>query len=437
MGLLDKLLSNKETVKSKTIDEVAQKETLGQVSKQDKESASTSTSTGQKKQTGQLREQAQRDADERSSTTKTGETQKEEQTNIQSREEGQTVDKSQQTQVTKTQTQQVNDLARLLSEVLTGTEKGSENRQQALDRQSEEITKGSTLFSSFDTEDRANVQALLAQFTKDDSGIGDFITSLQERAGTAEKTLKEQNARILDAARHKGVREIGQREQLLAQTAGSSLNSLVQLSAAELEKDLDVQLAGLEAQLDQQARAQQTEEYAQVLQGFGTQGSAASQIAEALSRGRQQTTQTGERLGKESQTIKDLIERLTTTTQEKQQQETAQETLQSMTQDELTAAIDRVRQQSKDTATTSLTSGVTKQQEQTATEKVLSELVNRMQDSSSEELSSQDIATALKESMEAEEVSEATKTGISQSLTTGETRERKSLFDGVIDILKL
>ena len=434
MGILDNLLSSKESVKEKTVDEIVQKDTTGVISKQDKKSASTTATTGQKKLTGSLSENAQRDVNERTSTEKLGETQKQEQTDIRTKEQGQTLDKSQQKQVTKTQTQQVNDLTRLLSEILTGTEKGSENRQQALNRQSEEITKDSTIFSSFDVEDRANVQALLAQFTKDDSGIGDFITSLQERAGNAEKTLKEQNTRILDAARHKGVREIGQREQLLAQTAGSSLNSLVQLSAAELEKDLDVQLAGLEAQLDQQARAQQTEEYAQVLQGFGTQGSAASQIAEALSRGRQQTTQTGERLGKESQTIKDLIERLTTTTQEKQQQETAQETLQSMTQDELTAAIDRVRQESKDTATTSLTTGVTTQKEQTTLQRTLAELVKRLQDTSSEEISSQDMATTIIEAINAEDVSEATKSGISQSLSTGTTRERKSLFDSIMDI---
>ena len=378
---------------------------------------------------------------EREQTSTTEGTQTTQQTSeqtgtTQTKETGTETETSTQEQTSVTNENQKRDLERLISEILTTNTQTQETTEQNVEGVTTQSIGGESVIESLDEESRETIANLLQQFADPEGQLGSFISQLQERADASQDAVRAENKAILDAARQSGSRDIAQRANILAQQAGgSTLNTLVQASASELENDLAVQLAGLEAELGQRARQQQTAEYDQVLSGLSSQGSTASQIADALAGGRTATTSGQTVTGTESKTISGILEGLTTTTQDRQQNEQVLENLASMSQTDLESVIKAIREQNRDATTQSVLTGTTDTQSQTKESQFLSDIINSISQTATEEVTDSQIAELVSSLTTSLGTDAGTRTGTSTSDT--KSTSRPSLFSNLIDILNV
>jgi hypothetical protein len=147
---------------------------------------------------------------------------------------------------------------------------------------------------------------------------------LGDRAMRAEEELNKQNAAIIGENRRQGERKIGAQTTAFGTAAGSTQNTLVQQQRGELQNDLELQLAALDAGLRRENRQVATEELKNTLgalMGAVTAKTAdvqsVSRLGELLKGGRSvferrgETTREEEEFGRRSQELDELIESLT------------------------------------------------------------------------------------------------------------------------------
>ena len=277
------------------------------------------------------------------------------------------------------QEQQSGNLERLLAEFSQRQETGKESGTQVGTNVVDSLAQTGTVVENLDEASRDALANLLQQFSGEGGALNNFVGILQDRVGASQQRIASQNANILAAAERQGTRDIGaSRTRLAAAAGGSTRNSLVEASAAELENDLRTNLAGLEAQLDQQARAEEREEIEQVLRGFGTQGTVAQQVGSTLAQGRQVAQEN--RFAQETghQTLESLVESLTSSQDTSQTRENALNTLSSLSQEQLLDTIQQARQTDRRGTTDNVLFGETTQQEQSVEAQFLSELSNML-----------------------------------------------------------
>ena len=268
------------------------------------------------------------------------------------------------------------------------SQKGSQKSTNLVDT----LGKSSTVVENLDAAARDSLANLLQRFSGEDSALQSFVDLLGDRVGASQSRIAAQNADILAAATKQGQRDIGaSRTRLATAAGGSTRNSLVEATAAELENDLRLNLAGLEAQLEQQARAEEREEIDQVLRGFGTQGTVAQQVASALAQGKQVARTQDSTQERGSQTLESLVDSLTSSQESTQTRENAVNTLSSLSQEQLLDTIQNVRRQDREGTTESLLTGETTQQTQTEESQFLSELSEALSQNSGREVSDQEI----------------------------------------------
>ena len=355
MSILDTLFGGKRTGKS------SETETAGSVqeraSTEEKTSSSetagiatsTGTTTGTERSTGSTTATEESRSTGTSAQTKTGTT------SGTGRETGQAT----KTQDRVTQTEQTTDTDRALQEIIQGLERTTASEDRQTRTQSRNLLTGERLVENLDDASINTVADLLQRFSGEGEALSGLVDMLQERAGEAQLEIGRKNQRILEGAQLQGERGIAQKASLLAQQAGSTQNSLVQATAQELENDLAVQLAALDAELFTRARKQQTDEYDQVLRGYSTQGTSSSQITQALAGGRQLVTDKQEEVGSEEQTLRSLLESVTQTEQKRDVQEQIKQRMQSLTTEQITSLLEEIREQETDQTVEELLTGKT------------------------------------------------------------------------------
>jgi len=153
------------------------------------------------------------------------------------------------------------------------------------------------------------------------ASLGDF---LRERASGAEAAIGEQTGALLANARREGQRELGRLQTGLARAAGSGQNSVVQLATQEAANDLQVQLAGLEAQLNLNARNTATSEFDQVIKTLSAAPAAAAQ-------GTNELVQLASVLRGATETVTGTTERQATAQESLTANETLNEIIKSLT----------------------------------------------------------------------------------------------------------
>ena len=254
------------------------------------------------------------------------------------------------------------------------------------------LMRSGTVVENLDQASRDSLASLLQEFSGEDGGLSEFVNLLETRVGTSQRQIAQQNADILKAAEAQGTRDIAQTQSRLASAAGGSTqNSLVQATAAELRNDLQLNLAGLEAQLNQQARAEEREEIDQVLRGFGVQGTVAQQVGSTLARGRQEAT--GFERGHE--TLQSLVDSITSSREDTRARENALNTLTSMTQEQLLETVQSARRQDAQRTTDNVLFGETTQQQQTLENQFLTDLIHSVTGGTRQEVTDHDIVQII------------------------------------------
>lgn len=166
----------------------------------------------------------------------------------------------------------------------TQTETGSKTNLQNTAQTNSQNQSGSTssrgqvvseqLLSSLDDETLATLQNLITGLSGETGQQSQLSSALQERALTA----GVDTSAIVANARRKGEVALGQSQQRLAQGAGSSMNTLVQQFGLEEARNMETELAGLEASLQLQNQQQQIAALSTGL--TGTQAELGSNISE-------------------------------------------------------------------------------------------------------------------------------------------------------------
>jgi hypothetical protein len=136
----------------------------------------------------------------------------------------------------------------------TARDQQTATQQRTTGRQTSETSLESVL-ASLDETSRVQLTELLGAASQADN-LGDLLGSLSERALSAGGELGESRQAIVDVARQRGERKIGQTQQALSGIAGSSQNTLVQQLGLEGSVQLETELAALNAQLVRDDRAQ-------------------------------------------------------------------------------------------------------------------------------------------------------------------------------------
>ena len=392
MALLDRLLGdNKETSGTR----VGTSETGGTRSRDEQKEELGVTQVGQ---IGSRASESEQRQEEQKEQTRRRQQEQESRTKQQQRNRGRTGETDTTTEEsqkggTRSGTQQQNTaLERLLNSF---AETQQQNKQKGSQRSTDVVNalgESSTVVENLDAAARDSLANLLQRFSGEGDALQSFVNLLEDRVGASQSRIAGQNADILAAAEKQGQRDIGaSRTRLAAAAGGSTRNSLVEATASELENDLRLNLAGLEAQLTQQARAEEREEIDQVLRGFGTQGTVAQQVASALAQGKQvaRTQDISQEQG--HQTLESLVDSLTTSQETTQTRENAMNTLSSLSQEQLLDTIQNVRKQNRDVTTDNVLTGETIQQTQTEEAQFLSELAKALSHNSGREVSDQEI----------------------------------------------
>lgn len=394
MGLFDDLLGRDEERKSQQ----RQRQEAVEVGRetttdlQGRESRENQRREDQSQQAVQQNRQTQQTGQEQTAQNRRDQTQDRRETTSRQRQEG----TSRQDQERRGQESGSEQLERALQDFISSITKGTQRGTQRGDVTRDQTQSGTTIVESLDAESQQRVSDLLDQFTAEDTGIGGFVEFLHERARETEDEVRRENEEILAAVRGQGEREIGQQSRLLAQEAGgSTLNSLVQATSAELENDLAVQLAGLNSQLNQAARDAALKESDAVLKGFGIQSQAAADIANALI-GSRQVTRSNQATGTtESQNVSSFLETFQERDDRRRTNEQVLNELQSYTTDNLESLIKEVQDLRRDDDTRGTSQGISSNRGLTNTQQFVQDFLNSMQNSIGTSISTKDATDLL------------------------------------------
>ena len=179
------------------------------------------------------------------------------------------------------------------NQTASGTETGTSSTTESGTGTQKAASTGLETLVQLPVELQGALTALALQLAKDSKGEGstNLAQVLSQRAEGADVDLQNAINSIISERERIGQRDIDQRVTQLAAAAGSSQNSFVQQVGSQATADLQSSLAGVQGQLEIDARKQTTNEFATALTANSANSTDLTNIVGAL-RGATQSRET-------------------------------------------------------------------------------------------------------------------------------------------------
>lgn len=165
----------------------------------------------------------------------------------------------------------------------SGNQRETSSQTQTSTRRGTQESTGLETLTQLPTEVQAALTSLALSLAQDTGGeVSNLAAELNRRAGGADQALQDSIQRIVADRENAGRREIDQQVARLAASTGSSQNSFVQQVGFQANEDLQKSLAGIQGQLEIEARKQATNEFATALSGQSSQQTDLINVVNAL-----------------------------------------------------------------------------------------------------------------------------------------------------------
>jgi len=237
----------------------------------------------------------------------------------------------QQTSLSKNlQTQQGSASQQQLSNTLQQQQASGSQQQQQTGAQ--KATQTTSLLNDQTINDITNlISGLATGVTVAGTNTQALLTSITDKALNSGQDFQAISDAIVKNAEIQGQQKLDLQGNLLAQQAGSSLNSFVQGSQAQGQADLQTQLASLAGQLALQNRQLTTQDLTAAIGGNANAATPVAQLASVLKGGQATTTS-------DVSNVQTVLQDFLNTQQAQGQQASAGQTQQSQTQQQINQA---------------------------------------------------------------------------------------------------